>query len=328
MDYSLIILFRDRLFADRNYHQNETATLNEINMTGYYSHPLFLKNIWDTSIHFSYKNITQNETNRTRNIFDITGRGLEPFYPNNTITSLLWNNAFNMDFLSLLKYSSTLNTSLNFVITDLHEQRIPNYFLNRDTYTSLYVSHWQAEDFSYILLNSEHVISWKHRKANKIITTDFGFDANLLSIDLEEYLLDFSPRFTLLFKLLSKNQSYFQLELGRRNIKYNGDYARFLSDGYHSAENYIWEDANSNRQAENNEISTDLHSTTGSKYHSVGKDFKQPHYYYLDIPVGIDFAKKWHFGVNLHYRTFRDEAYIVHDKATSKPNKICRQYRN
>ena len=354
--------FRDRLFADFGYRENETATLNEFNTSLYYrgwiNHGwIGKKTHYNHSIHLSTKEIVQNETNRQHNIFNITGKGLQPYYPNNKILNLLWNNSIHIKWTSVITYQSRLDTSFNFIQATLKEQFLPTYFQNRDTSLALYLSHLKANDTFYNILHHEQIFKWEPNKNKKSFSywADLGVDIDSLLIstaasvsDNSESLFNISPRFTFFLQLIADPLKSWNIEIGRRNIPYNAEYVFFLSDGYLTRENYIWNDNNQNLKVDSGEVTDQLHSTGGGKYNGIANQFKQPHYYYIDIPFAFSLTKtpfkkmnpisttapnfklpqdtpfslmrNWIFSGNLHYRTFRDETYVVHDQTTS--NKI------
>ena len=128
--------------------------------------------------------------------------------------------------------------------------------------------------------------------------------------------MKFSPFFDFGLNILNDHFQFLKIELGRKNIPFSKEYTTFLSDSYQSAENYLWEDNNNDLAYHNEEKTPILHSTTGGKYHQIDPKFKQPHYYYIDIPYNINIPTKNDalpfvlFGSSLHYRIFKNQVWV------------------
>ena len=307
--------YRDKFFAERRYHEQETATLKQLNMTIYQK---WLSQKIITSLDFGFKTVHQNNTNRSRNIFDITGEGIEPYYPSAVICYINSHNRFDFSLPFDLKLHSELNNQFLSVAPFLESQQIPHYYRDREKKFSLYVSSTESKNFLYDLFQQQSKI--KKQIDFWIFSTEIsaGWDVNGFWIQNDESLISFSPNFHGEFFFVKNNSKQVSFSIGRENPAYGSEYVLFLADNYYSMKNYLWEDKNNNQTAEQEEISKTLHSTSGSAYHQLAKNFKQPHFYYFSMPTKFKINQQWQFSSHLYYKTYRDMPWVSLDEKTKK----------
>ncbi len=312
---------RGNLFSEFYYSPEESANYNQLALTFYYQQELLLEQNY--SLTLAAKSIKQNGSFINRNLFDITGEGLNPFYPSINTLEITQNTDLNYSFDILyqdfLKIASSLNNNYTFIDPLRRNYTSATHFRPPDLNDALalYVSNWESGQVNYLLYDNSIALLLNEVKGEKFqIEGSLGLDVDGFSVINEENLLRLSPSFILAMNILNDRWNFLRIEVGRVNIPFDSQYTTFLADNYHSAENYVWNDANNDLVYSAGEASSTLHSTTGSKYHSISEDFSQPHYYYIDVPYNHNFHTSNDilpfvlFGTSLHYRIFKDQAWV------------------
>lgn len=307
--------YRDKFFAERRYHLEETATLKQLNMTVYQK---WLNRSLITSLDFGFKTIHQNQTNRSRNVFDLTGEGVEPYYPSAVICYINSNNRFDVTLPFSIQFKNQLNNQFLSVFPYTTNQQIPHYYQDREKYFSLYVSSVESRKFLYDLFQQQSHLEKEFLVLNFLTKFSMGWNVSGFWIEDQQTHVSFSPSFHGEFFFVNNKQQQVSISLGRENPAYTTDYVLFLANNYYSRKNYLWEDDNNNKIIEEGEVSQTLHSTSGSSYHKLAQDFKQPHFYYFSLPTKFKINRQWQFSSHLYYKTYRDMPWVALDEETQK----------
>ena len=224
-------------------------------------------------------------------------------------------------------------------------------FDDDNRYSSLYTSSFYSEDFWYWLFDNSLGFSLNYilplRKSERFEKStihhfrtwasaglDFlgvGVDAGDSKIAREEFTLAkknghgtndifrVAPSFSMGIEYLHQKIVSLSLSLGRENIAYTSEWGLFLARDYLYSQNYIWRDQNNNRENDGgNEQSDTLHSTSGSAFHSLDQNFKQPHYYYLYFPLNFHLPKNVVLGMSMKYRIYKNQPWVTYDGALEK----------
>ena len=313
--------YRSNLFAEFYFTPEQTANYNGFALTAYYLSSRLLTQ--KHAVTLATKTIRQNGLQISKNIIQQSGEAIYPFYPSVSTLEITQDSFFSYGFSLLyqdfLKISSRFNNSFTFVNPERQEYLSTTFFSegNPANNVALYLSEWTAGPFAYFLLENQISLEFnKIKRTGFLAEGEIGLTLNGFAILGEESLVRFAPFFNFGLNILNDYFQFLRIEIGRKNIPFSSQYPTFLSDAYQSAQNYLWEDANNNLIYESGEKSSVLHSTTGGKYHQIEGDFRQPHYYYIDIPYNISIATKNQvlplvlFGSSLHYRIFKNQVWV------------------
>lgn len=307
---------RDQWMSEFYFRRKETSLIHDFALSGYYNEEDKFSH--RHIVHFNYKGINRHYPNFSRNLYDLTGEGLDPFFPSGDIFSISQHSYLGYGFDVVKKDFLTVETKLSHTVNIFspHQSSYSNpvYFQSPDDFLSLYVTKWHSSPLAYVLLNYTFDLS-----INQVEEEGFKpyveFGASLSGIGMnKESLLKVRPYFSSGIQILNGvyagSHQQLRIEVGRINVPFNNKLALFISDLYNNGKNYVWNDEDQDSILDSGEETSDLHSTTGGIYREVDKNLNQPHYYYLDIPYNVDFNNVWSFSIAAHYRIFKDQLWV------------------
>ena len=316
-NYMFSFLNRNHLFAEQYFGKSETAKYNNLNFSVFGTKTTSNQNI-TTGINFSYKNIKHNDLNFSRNIIDQDGESFEPWYSDANVfeishsyfqeRKLLKNLNFKLDaFNSLIQNNPINKNSSNSVY----------YESWGGEYHSLYSYDWNSNNFTSGLLENTAGLDYTklffNRKLTINLTADGTFDGFLLK---EKSRVN--PNWQSSISIGFKPFKFFEISVnaGKKRIAYNYDYVRFLSNDYHNAQVYYWNDNDNNMEYSESEKG-ELFTTTGGKYHNYGKNLKQPEMVYLEIPLQIKLGKKQTISIYPFFTKYYNQWLVRYDNPTA-----------
>ncbi len=316
-------LFRDKAGSEFYYLEQETSLASMLAVTGYFENTgEQLTQRYALSL--AHKNTRPNKENFPYNIYRLTGQGLSPFRPFGDLFILKNQLSFVYDFaLRQKNFFKLFVDSKNSILLHLPKQNnfehAVYYADDAGSYKSLYLKKYATKKTAYALLEQEVYFSVNEKKKHGFyISARAGFDVDALVLPKESKAF-ISPTFRIHMQMLSGVYGSLSLTLGRENLPFNSEYAKFISDGYASSKNYVWNDANANKKAESTELELRgvLHSSSGGASARFDDSFRQPHYYYIDLPYHLPIfsspSKDWYFSLLGHYRIFRQQAWVCYD---------------
>ncbi len=313
---------RDHLFAEFYFNPENTANYDEFALTMYYKNNNLLKQNHGLTI--ATKDIEQNSDVSYYNIYNVTGEGIDPFYPSITTVELNQNSSFSYGFAAVeqdfFTIKGILNNSFLATLPKNNNSISATFFRTEagDNNRSLYVGESEHEEtHSFLIENQLSVQINKIKKPGFHVEGEAGLDLDGFAVVSEEGLARVSPFFNIGMNILNNNTHFLRIEIGRENIPFDSGYTTFLADGYQTTRNYLWDDNNDNFIYESSERSATLHSTSGGAYHDIKSSFKQPHYYYIDVPYTFNIDLKnnvvpfFSISTSLHYRIFKNQVWVA-----------------
>ncbi len=307
---------REHWGAEFHLREEETLGLNSLAVTTYAKRRAGKLN-GTIALTLGLHELTSNApAGNSYNLLRVSGEGLYPFtnVPGTIVeftpqTTFSWAfDVYRHEFLKLVEATRFAIVA----ISPAKESFTRNvYFQDDDQYTNavpLYQSHVQQADTVYGLLAHQLGISINDA------TTDWweveaGFDLDALLL-VAESVARVTPYFRVELRPLQTSRVSLGILLGRENTTYTTEYAQFLSDSYQNTVNYVATDSTS---ADTNAT----YSTAGGRYQSLADNFKQPHYYYLDIPFTAQLARAWTFSLGGHYRLFKQMPWVCYKGAAT-----------
>lgn len=294
--------YRDKLNTEYYYDEEETAKLNNLNLS-FYGKKVKGNNAYTSGLNLSTRNITHNNLQFSRNVIDQDQEGVEPWSPDMNVTQLSHAHNFNRklnDNLNLTynSYNSLINTSPQ-------QNQFYNtlYYEKADTlYSSLYLYEWMNKQFySGLLENALGVNGIK--KVGKIeMRGGLDITADAMLVDGKSMV---KPNWQFDAHMVYRPNRLWELTLmmGRKRIPFTYDYIRFASNNYMNGNVYYWNDSNLDKEYQEGE-KMELFTTTGGKYHSFSDELQQPSYYYIEFPLKLDLPKGHSFVLYNQYRKY------------------------
>lgn len=308
--YLFSLQSRNHMNAEYFMDRDETAKYNALSLTvggkkqvqnGYYS----------LGLNLGYKKTEHNTPNFYRNVIDVDGEALEPWYADGNYFET------SLSFKSENKLSErlTLKTKLfNGILSGSPLQKEsynPQYYQTSDTkFSSLYVTEWKSDNWSGMLLNNNAGLEYS--KSAKLFSYSLygglalqGFHTSGSTFIRPEWETNLDIAFTP-FKWLK-----FEIIAGRTAIPFESDVLRFLNANYLTGTTFYWNDANNDQLYQRSEKGS-LFTTTGSGWHSLSNNLKQPVMWYFDIPLTFK-AGRSRFTISLNYRKFENIWSVAYD---------------
>ena len=266
--------YRSDGYSEFGYNDNEVAKQLKHSFSLYGTKDFGRRGNLTTGLTYGLHRDTHRQADFSRNILDVDGEAFEPWYPDGHTHELNW--AVNYHF-QILPWMG------------LHVEGYNSFFAFRPSQTMwtnttylqgynmasplmLYDYRWSSGAFNAgmlenaVTLEAEHqVLPWLRLRGEVAATLD-GILVGGKSI--------VTPSWEAKAAIHIEPVKWFRMDLIAANyrIPYTFEQIRFLSDNYMSGEVYY---AGTNT----------LLTTTGGKYHRVGKGLRQPQYVAVDIPI-------------------------------------------
>jgi hypothetical protein len=184
--FFITFIARENLYGEFYYHEEETAGLSDFMFSLYYKKNNF-RFSYGHIININNKIISKKNDYFSRNLFDVSGQGLDPFYPSQNVFSLSQHSYINyvVDKLpnNFLKIKANFNNSINVLNPLKKHYQHPVYFKSPQDQLALYVTDWKSSSFVYVLLQND--ISLLINKTEK---EGFRIDAKI-GLDLSGIIL-------------------------------------------------------------------------------------------------------------------------------------------
>ena len=292
---------RSNFFSELNYNIQETGRMNALNWSLYRSSGNKL------GVHFNFMGLEQVNPNFSRNVIDQDGEGLFPYYPDGIQFSItpfyadqfqLNNNenfTFNLDiYNSWIRHNPDVLTKENAI-----------YYQSQDTdYRSLHTITWETQHFSTVLINNNASLRFKQSYERTKIQLNGGL--KFLGIIQEgENLLGIYPFIDLGLEYNVSSALSVGIRAGTIPEAYDLDQARFISHNYMNGIARYWNDNNTNRAIENEEVGEKLF-TTGGRYRTLSDELGPAITVYLDAPIVLDTKNGWKFSILPQFRSYRN----------------------
>ncbi len=265
--------YRADAYTEFGYNENEAARQVNHSFSFYGNKNLGRQGLLITGLTYGLRRDRHRQFSFSRNILDIDGEGFEPWYPDGHTHELNWAVDYQYWILPWLKlHIDAYNSYLNFS-PEQHSWSNAVYLQGYNMSAQpLYDYHWQSRNFSSGMLENcvsveaaYPVLSWL-RLSGSISATLDGILLRGKSV--------VTPSWEAKADIHIEPVRWFRMDIIAANyrIPYTYEQIRFLSDDYMSGEVCF---AGTNT----------LLTTTGGKYHRLGKGLRQPQYVAVDVPI-------------------------------------------
>ena len=316
-------LQRDHLYAEDYYARDESAQLDQDNLSFWFD--LRSKANFEiiTGLNLSYKAIDHYRDNFSRNIIDQDGTGFEPWYASADILEISQNNRFNWDFsvrrLDRFALTGEVDQALLAHFPHHRESHHAVFYQTDSTNTSLHVRRYRHEDFAYYLgrirlgLVLEKNFFPEYLKLK--LRVDFILDS-IFTSRIENSLA--LPDFQFLFAVdwVDNRHFYTGFTIGWESVPLTSDIARFLAPEHLNGALEYWEDANGDNLFQEGE-STGVYRNTGGRHHRPDGNLRHPSYFYLDLPLQVKMGKHAAFSITLSYKSYQNLFRVRYAKDSS-----------
>ena len=280
MHYILRAGFRGDGFSELGYNDNEVALQAHASLSIYAHKDAGRRGRLTTGLTYAMQHNRHRDINFSRNYLDLDGEAFEPWYPDGHTHEFNW--AVNYRY-SVLPWLSLNLDAYNSLLTfaPLHSDWQNSVYLqgyNMSEPLMLYDYHWHSEAFTSGILENAvslqadyQVLPWLRLQGSVSATLDGILLRNRSMV---------TPSWEAKADIHIEPVKWFKMDLIAANyrIPYTYEHIQFLSDRYLSAQvNYAG--------------TTTLLTTTGGRYHRLGKGLWQPQYVAMDIPVVFTFGR-------------------------------------
>jgi hypothetical protein len=297
--------FRDHLFAEYNYNENETAKEIVFNQTWYQKKQI---DNWDLNYgaNLSFRNQQMNQKDIFRNLIDLDGESFEPYHPNFSLleAQIQSNGRYELNTNTQFFYQANADF-VHFMPMDNNSQW--NLFA-RDTsgnYNQYYQYKPESSSFTGFLPKNRIGIDHKRNFGKIPVRAEIAlFQSSLLSQNVR--LNDFSVDWKLHTRFPLSEKTSLYLNIGKRSMGYSFYQMQFLEKNYMSGNFNQWDDA-----ADINPVVYDNNAQI-----SYSKDLSFQKAYYLEIPfeyISRNGSKTNHWSILPQIRSFRDTWWVTFD---------------
>ena len=260
-------------YSEFGYNENEAAYQLNHSFSFYGNKHWSRQGDLTTGLTYALKRDQHRRLDFSRNIVDIDGESLTPWYPDGHTHELNWAVNYRYPILPWLSvHVDAYNSFLSFA--PMRSSWSNEVYLLGVNMTSmpLYDYRWSARSFCAGMLEntlsveaSYPVLPWLRLRASLAATLD-GMILNSKSV--------VTPSWEAKAAVHIEPVRWFRMDLIAANyrIPYTSDQVRFMSDDYMNGEVYF---AGTNT----------LLTTTGGRYHRLSKGLRQPQYVAVDAPI-------------------------------------------
>ena len=261
-------------YSEFGYNANETAWRTECSLSFFGKKAFGRTGELTTGLTYALQRDQHRELEFSRNILDVDGEALSPWYPDGRTHELHWAVDYRYTILPWLRLHVDAYNSFFAFRPSQTEWRNTEYMQgdNMNAPLSLYDYQWSSGAFcSGMLENSVsleagyQVLPWLRLSGSVSATLDGILLAGKSKV---------TPCWEAKADIHIEPVRWFKMDLIAANyrIPYTYDQIRFMSDSYMNGEVYF---AGTNT----------LLTTTGGQYHRWGKGLWQPQYVAVDIPI-------------------------------------------
>ena len=280
LSYILRAGYRADGFSEFGYNDNEVAHQSYASFSVYAHKHAGRHGFLTTGLTYAMQHNRHRDISFSRNCLDMDGEAFEPWYPDGHTHELNWALDYRYSILPWLHvHVDAYNSLLTFAPLQREWQNsVYLQGLNMPEPLMLYDYHWQSAAFTSGMLENSvaleadyPVLPWLRIKGSVAATLD-GILLHGRSM--------VTPSWEAKADIHIEPAKWFKMDLIAANyrIPYTYGQIQFLSDSYLSAQvNYAG--------------TTTLLTTTGGRYHNLGKGLWQPQYVAMDIPVVFTFGR-------------------------------------
>ena len=273
LSYILRAGYRADGYSEFGYNENEAARQLNHSFSFYGNKHWSEQGDLTTGLTYALKRDRHRRLDFSRNILDIDGESLAPWYPDGHTHELNWAVDYRYPILPWLKlHVDAYNSFLSFA--PMQRSWSNEVYLHGANMSPmpLYDYRWNTQAFSAGMLEntisveaSYPVLPWLRLSGSLSATLD-GMILRTKSV--------VTPSWEAKADIHIEPVKWFRMDLIAANyrIPYTYDQVRFLSDDYLSGEVFF---AGTNT----------LLTTTGGKYHRLSKNLRQPQYVAVDVPI-------------------------------------------
>lgn len=274
MHYILCASYREDGYSEFGYSDNEVARQTQVSASLYGNKDFGRQGSLTTGLTYAMLHNRHRELTFTRNILDVDGESFEPWYPDGHTHELSWAVDYRYPILPWLHlHLDSYNSLLAFTpLQNEWENTVNLYGYNMSAPLTLYDYHWQSEAFCSGLLENSlsveadyAVLPWLRLKGSIAATLDGILMRNKSLV---------TPSWEAKADIHIEPVKWFRMDLIAANyrVPYTYEQILFLSDNYQSAQvNYAGTGT--------------LLTTTGGRYHRLGKGLWQPQFVAVDVPI-------------------------------------------
>ncbi len=271
--------YRADAYSEFGYNENEAARQVNHSFSIYGNKKFDRKGVLTTGLTYAMRCDKHRQLDFSRNIIDVDGESFDPWYSDGYTHELNWAVDYQYAICPWLKvHLDAYNSFLTF--NPLQQSWTNEVYLQGYNMSplSLYDYHWNSHVFSAGMLENTlsieadySVLPWLKLSGSVAVTLD-GMLLRKKSL--------VTPSWELKADIHIEPARWFRMDLIVANyrIPYTFEQIRFLSDDYMSGEVYF---------AETNTLLT----TTGGKYHRLGKGLCQPQYVAVDLPIVFNIGR-------------------------------------
>lgn len=261
-------------YSEFGYNENEAAHQLKHSFSAYGTKDFGRRGALITGLTYGLQRDKHRQSDFARNILDVDGEAFEPWYPDGHTHELNWAVNYGLQILPWLRLQVEGYNSF-FAFHPMQTEWTNSVYLqgyNMAASLALYDYRWSSNSFHSGMLENAVTIVADHpvlpwlRLRGEIAAT---LDGILVS---GKHIV--TPSWEAKAAIHIEPVKWFRMDLIAANyrIPYTYEQIQFLSDDYMSGEVYY---AGTNT----------LLTTTGGKYHRIGKELKQPQYVAVDIPI-------------------------------------------
>lgn len=322
-NYLSLVSQRDNLYNEFNFGKEEVSKQNAYSFSLYGSKER-ADYKYTSGFTLATNKVHHANLNFSRNMIDIDGEGMEPWYPDGSTTELShslnctkklsagWQLTFD-SYNSLMHFSPTVNNFQNAIYARKENVSLAMVM----PFQSLYVYDWRSNAFSSGLLENTLGLKKEAKLAkglNFMASADLTFDAMLVASKSM-----YKPNWQAKMGLTYNPAKWFSTEvnISRNRVAFNFEDTRYFSNDYMSADIYYWKDVNGDKKYDASEKS-DYFSSTGGKYHQTAGNLRQQSYVVFDMPMFFRFGH--------HEFAWLNTYEIYYNNVTTRLDKPADQY--
>ena len=273
LHYILRAGFRADGYSEFGYNENEAARQINHSFSVYGNKDFGRNGEFTTGLTYALRRDRHRDLQFSRNVLDVDGEAFEPWYPDGQTHELNWAVDYRYAILPWLKvHLDSYNSFLHFNPSQNDWTNSAYFQGHHMAAIPLYDYSWSAQSFSAGMLENTlsleadyPVLPWM-RLSGSIAATLDGMLVRGKSL--------VTPSWEAKLDIHFEPTRWFRADIIVANyrIPYTYEQLRFLSDDYMSGEVFY---AGSNT----------LLTTTGGRYHRLGKGLWQPQYVAVDVPI-------------------------------------------
>lgn len=299
---------RDKLNAEFNYNDNETAKENTIAFSafGQKNRKDFHHNF---GLNYAFRQHSMNVDTVYRNVIDQDGESFEPYLPNADYHEIQLISTGDYYIKKNLKFTWDAReqflvfkpTRSNAVWNEYSLLR-PDEFNStiQPGFTSLYQYAPESKGFSTFMPDNRADIRWHDHHDQWKFNAQIGLHQNSLispNVSLHDLSIDFNAG--LEYKL--SKQSRIGIQIGKRSLSYTFDQLKLIEQNYLSGDFVYWKD-NGDKVFNTGELGSIYNNSRDVSY---SKDLNMAKMYSLEMPF-IHQSKKHMFVFSPQFKTYRD----------------------